>query len=417
MGAKDKKKKIKINLKNIIFTCFVIIILFDIVIFYNLYLKGNVSYAVSSNNVENEKLDSSEEEVNYSNVNTINIDEIINQNSSQSTSEGLRQEDVVLEYLTEYVQTDELAKGESYVVQEGAKGTQRITYKKVYENGKLTGEEQVSAVVVKPAFNKIIKIGTGIQKKLSEANVGDTVNVTSDELTIRGEPNEESSKIAKAKNGESLQILKIQGNWYYVSYKSFQGWVDKESTKFDYVEPEQKNESNSVSLSGKNVKNLTFDMQLNKPSGLSLEEFQKVLKDDKDVNKIFEQNAQYFYYVEKQYNINGLFVAAIGIHESNWGTSKIAKDKKNLFGYGAYDSNPYNGAYQFSQYSESIDLISRVLVKYYLNPKGTSIYSGEKAIGTYYTSSTLSGVNNKYASDKNWANTVYKHMQYLYGKL
>ncbi len=71
-------------------------------------------------------------------------------------------------------------------------------------------------------------------------------------------------------------------------------------------------------------------MQLNKPSGLSLEEFQKVLKDDKDVNKIFEQNAQYFYYVEKQYNINGLFVAAIGIHESNWGTSKIAKDKKNL---------------------------------------------------------------------------------------
>ena len=70
-----------------------------------------MSYAVSSNNVENEKLDSSEEEVNYSNVNTINIDEIINQNSSQkSTSEGLRQEDVLLEYLTEYVQTDELAK-------------------------------------------------------------------------------------------------------------------------------------------------------------------------------------------------------------------------------------------------------------------------------------------------------------------
>ncbi len=47
--------------------------------------------------------------------------------------------------------------------------------------------------------------------------------------------------------------------------------------------------------------------------------------------RFFEQNADYFYYVEKQYNINGVFVAAIGIHESNWGTSKIAKDKKNLF--------------------------------------------------------------------------------------
>ena len=84
-----------------------------------------------------------------------------------------------------------------------------------------------------------------------------------------------------------------------------------------------------------------------------------------------EENAKYFYYIEKQYNINGIFVASIGIHESNWGTSKISKDKKNLFGYGAYDTNPYNGAYNFSNYSESIDLIARVLVKYYLNPKGT----------------------------------------------
>ncbi len=59
----------------------------------------------------------------------------------------------------------------------------------------------------------------------------------------------------------------------------------------------------------------------------------------------------------------------MGIHESAWGTSKISKNKYNLFGYGAYDSNPYNGAYTFSNYSESIDLIARVLVKYYINPK------------------------------------------------
>ena len=53
---------------------------------------------------------------------------------------------------------------------------------------------------------------------------------------------------------------------------------------------------------------------------------------------------------------------AIGEHQ------KLQKTK-NLFGYGAYDSNPYNGAYEFTKYSESIDLISRVLVKYYLNQK------------------------------------------------
>ena len=165
-----------------------------------------------------------------------------------------------------------------------------------------------------------------------------------------------------------------------------------------------------------NITNLDFNMALNKPSGFTLEQFKKVLTDSKDKNKIFEKNAEYFYYIEKEYGINGIFVASIGIHESAWGTSKIAKNKYNLFGYGAYDSNPYNGAYKFENYSESIDLIARVLVKYYINPKGTDIYDNQKANGKYYNGNTLSGVNKKYATDKNWANCVYKYMKYLYGK-
>ena len=176
-----------------------------------------------------------------------------------------------------------------------------------------------------------------------------------------------------------------------------------------YVEPKIEKQSSNKSLS--------FDISLNKPSGFSLSEFKTALTDSKDVNKIFEQNAEYFYYIEEEYNINGMFVAAIGIHESAWGTSRIAKNKFNLFGYGAYDSNPYNGAYTFSSYSESIDLLARVLVKYYLNPKGTKIYDGETASGKYYHGSTISGVNKNYATDKNWANAVYKYMEYLYNKI
>lgn len=245
MKAKEKTKKstkkLKISLKNIITTIFIIIILFDIVIFYNQYIKGNVSYAASSKVEETQK----NKEIEYSEIEKVDIDKVINQNSKQSTSEELRQEDVALEYLTEYIQSDELLKGETTVAEEGKKGTQRITYKKIYENGELKSEEQISIAVVKPAINKVIKVGT---------------------------------KEIKPKIQESKQV--------------------------------------------------TNEIQLNKPSGLTLEQFQKILKDSKDVNKIFEQNAEYFYYIEKQYNINGVFVAAIGIHESNWGTSKIAKNKK-----------------------------------------------------------------------------------------
>ena len=177
-----------------------------------------------------------------------------------------------------------------------------------------------------------------------------------------------------------------------------------------YVKPKPKI---FVGNSGK----LNFNMALNKPSGLTLEQFTKVLTDSKDKNKIFEKNAKYFYYAEKQYNINGLFVAAVGIHESAWGTSRIALNKNNLFGYGAYDSNPYNGAYTFDDYAEAIDLVSRVFVKFYLNPKGAKIYDNQTANGRYYSGNTLSAVNKRYATDKNWANGVYSHMQYLYNKL
>ena len=157
-------------------------------------------------------------------------------------------------------------------------------------------------------------------------------------------------------------------------------------------------------------------MILNQRSGLSLNQFKKVLSDSKDKNNIFSENAEYFYYIEKEYGINGIFVAAVGIHESAWGTSKISLNKKNLFGYGANDSNPYDNAYNFTDYSEGIDLIARVLVKYYINEPGAKIYDGT-ASGKYYTSSTLSGVGQRYASDSNWANAVYKWMEYLYNKI
>ena len=178
-----------------------------------------------------------------------------------------------------------------------------------------------------------------------------------------------------------------------------------------YVKPKPKVQVGTTSGT------IDFNMALNKPSGFALEQFTKALTDSKDKNKVFEKNAKYFYYIEKQYNINGMFVAAVGIHESAWGTSKIALNKNNLFGYGAYDSNPYNGAYTFDDYAEAIDLVARVFVKYYLNQKGTTIYDGQTANGKYYSGNTLSAVNKKYATDKKWANGVYSHMQYLYNKL
>ena len=418
MNAKDKKKRhIKISLKNIIYLCLFFIILLYSIIFYNLYFSKEV---FASDNTER-----NEEKVRISNASEINIEEIIDKNTNNGRKEEISVHEETLEYITKYRTNNKLPKGMVQVVQEGREGKQEITTKKVYEKEQLIEEIQMSSKIKKASVNKIVEVGNG--KKIASYNVkiGDKVYVTSDRLSVMSEPSENATKVATLAKNDELKVLEINGQWYKIICDSHRGYVKKECTT--YLNPNEKevqndknapsNQGNSTSGSGGNIEKLSFDMKLNKPSGLSLEQFKKILTDDKDKNKIFENNAEYFYYIEKQYNINGVFVAAVAIHESGWGTSKIALQKKNLFGYGAYDSNPYNGAYEFTDYSECIDLIARVFVKYYLNPKGTEIYGGEKAQGTYYNGSTLTAVNTKYASDKNWANSVYKHMKYLYNKL
>lgn len=408
MKSKDKKY-IQITIKNfIIFIGFVIIVLYCI-LFYNFYFVKSDAYTKETSvPLEETKISQAKE---------INLDEIIAKNHKDGIREEYTVEEMELEYITKYKNNPNLPKGRMQVIQEGRAGKQEITIKKVYEKENLIEEKQVSTKITKAYVDKIVEVGTGNYKKEIKAKVGDYLYVTSDRLPVMVEPQEDTQKIATLLRGNKLKLLEIQNQWYKISCSGTIGYVKSECTTVDSPEVEQEDSSSGEISKAQLLSNLSFGMALNKPSGLTLEQFKKILTDSKDTNHIFQDNAEYFYYIEKQYNINGVFVAAIGIHESAWGTSKIAKNKNNLFGYGAYDSNPYQGAYNFSDYSESIDLIARVLVKYYINPKGTSIYGNEKAVGTYYNGATLTGVNVKYATDKNWANGVYQHMKYLYNKL
>ena len=407
MRAKDKTgKKMKFTIKNLIlFLGFILIILYSI-IFYNYFFINN---EVLAKETSAEITDTSD--VIISTAEKVDLDNIIKNNTKNMQKEEYIKEETTLEYITKYQQNTNLAKGKIQVIQEGREGIQETTKKRIYENGELKEEKQVSSKVTKASVNKIVEIGAGSKISNYKIQKGDTVYITSDRANIMLEPDENSEKLTTLSKLTNLKVLEVKNDWYKINTQGTTGYIKIENTGYDEKEDVQENKTTN------SITKLDFNMALNKPSGFTLEQFKKVLKDSKDTNKIFEKNAEYFYYIEKQYNINGIFVASVGIHESAWGTSKIALAKHNLFGYGAYDSNPYNGAYQFTDYSEAIDLIARVFVKYYINPKGTPIYGGEKAVGTYYVQPTLSGVNTKYATDKNWANGVYSHMKYLYNKL
>lgn len=350
----------------------------------------------------------------------IDVMNLLADNTKTAYREEYTSEQIDLEYITTYEENSNLPKGMVQVLQEGRDGLQIVTTKKVYEGETLVGEEEASRKIIKSAVNKIVQVGTGKYKSNYKIQVGDTLYVTPDTLGIYVSPDKTAEKMMTLNQDVAVQLLEKTGEWYKISYEYYTGYAP--ANCFTYLKPKSQltqdiGEETTYSKQ-QLLSKLSFDMDLTNPSGFTLEQFKQVLSgNSQDKNKIFENNAEYFYYAEKQYGVNGIFIAAVGIHESGWGTSSICLNKRNLFGYGAYDSSPYGSAYSYNDYSESIDLIARVFAKYYLNPAGTQIYDGNIASGVYYNGSTLKGVNTKYATDKNWANAVYSHMKTLYNNL
>lgn len=419
-------KKIKINdntnKKAIIAMIIMLFIILIFILLLNTIINYQIAKEVSTTVYEEDDLnfvnDNQIEWFSDEENNKIDINEIISKNLNDTEKEKIETEVVELEYETEYKNNSKLPKGMVKVLQQGQDGKQELIIRKKYQGENEISNEQIGRKIVTPCINKIVEVGTSSYYDKHIIKVGDTVYSTPYSLSLKEENKKNAEVLIKINQDSKLKVIKKSNSWYYVQYESYYGWVEEDCVT--YINPNKVtyNNSNTKYSRAQLLAKLNKNMNLMKPSGLTIEQFKKVLSNNnQDKNGIFEDNAEYFYYIEQQYGINGVFVASIGIHESAWGTSKIATNKKNLFGYGAYDMSAYASAYSYNGYAAGIDMIARVLVKHYLNPKGTSIYNGEIATGKYYSGNTLSAVNKKYATDKNWNNAVYKWMQYLYNKL
>lgn len=412
-------KKIKVNDKkarNIAIIVLIVIIVLAIIFASGIFI---IKYRVSKDVVTQITTDPEEIEwLNDEYEGIININDIIKENVNNVIKEVIETQVVELEYETQYQNNSTLPKGKVQVLQQGQDGKQELIIKKQYVGDELISDEQIGRRIVTSAVDRIVEVGTSSHYDSHKIKVGDIVYATPYELDIREEAKKGSEIIIKINQNSKLKIEKKKGNWYYVKYDTYYGWIESDCVTYIIPDNITYNNSNVEYTKKELLATLSKKMDLNKPSGLTLEQFEKIFENEnKDKNGVFKENAKYFYYIEQSYGINGVFVAAIGIHESAWGTSRIATDKKNLFGYGAYDMSAYSSAYSYNGYAAGIDMIARVLVKHYLNPKGTSIYNGETATGKYYNGCTLSDVNKKYATDKKWSDSIYTWMKYLYNRL
>lgn len=93
---------------------------------------------------------------------------------------------------------------------------------------------------------------------------------------------------------------------------------------------------------------------------------------------------------ENQSGVNAVFIVAITVLESGWGESRLAKEKFNVSGFTAYDSNPYHFATSFDSLDECIMVTGETLRETYVLNDLTSVYN----------------IGHVYASDEQWASKI-----------
>lgn len=137
--------------------------------------------------------------------------------------------------------------------------------------------------------------------------------------------------------------------------------------------------------------------------------------------------------VQHLYGINPIFALALSIHESGWGTSRLSREKHNLWGWNSgyctsdgRCGDSFDKATGFGSYGNGFNTVFRKIRHNYLTERdpaaGTGKYyhrCGDKkrvhcadkdAKEDRACGATLAGMNCSYAEDNNWAKAIRSHM-------
>ena len=345
------------------------------------------------------------------NQKAFDIVEIMLENTNSNKKMVNEKRDVV--FTTEYEENPNLPKDEEQIKQEGKNGKIQVTALQEYQNEEMKNEEIIESTTLEEVVTQIVYVGTSEFMKKYNVHIDDNMYLLEAE-DLKTEAKDEADTITNIPRYLNVTLKEAGEEWIKVNYKGQEGYLKTSNITSETVTPLITEQNRIAKLKN----NLNIDMDLTTSSGLTLSDYKTILSNiSLDKNKIFEQNAEAFYNAEQKYKINGMFLVAIGIHESGWGTSKIALEKGNLFGYRAYDSDPYNSASSFENYAEGINTVAEALATRYLYVNGTQISDELTARGPYFNGTTIQAVNTRYASDQGWYEKVYGYMQYLYNRL
>jgi len=218
--------------------------------------------------------------------------------------------------------------------------------------------------------------------------------VTANVLNIRENPDINSKIIGTYKMGERIAVIDKVDVWY----KTDIGYChSKYLIKDINTIKNQTFASRHIETINKliNIPQTIYDNILIK-SNLTAEHIE-ILISDTNLSGIGEAIVA----IEEIYGVNCFVTLAVARLESANGTSKIARHKNNLFGLGAYDSNPYYHAFSFSSKDQSVYKFGEVINDIYISNNRTCLKS----------------INEIYASSQAWAKKVMDIIKSDYNRI
>lgn len=161
---------------------------------------------------------------------------------------------------------------------------------------------------------------------------------------------------------------------------------------------------------GNNLLNLDVSTELPK---LSTEQIAAIISKHFSKSTVIKpDDAEGIYNAQQNSGMSALAILGIGALESGYGTSSIAKQKNNIWGWGATNDNPAGNAVSFSQMATGAQEFADSFMKTYYNGYGA------KTISSAGTGNNPSGKGYAYYNNgtinSNWATSVGSIMNTFY---
>ncbi|MBO3446272.1 cell wall-binding repeat-containing protein [Clostridium sp. CCUG 7971] len=221
--------------------------------------------------------------------------------------------------------------------------------------------------------------------------------------TVNGQLNHYISSNVEGNNGSKRSIGKapsfmVSGKRYY-SYDGNYFYTDIENL----ISDAKSNNHNNAVNSNNPYYNYYQYLSGRSKSSYSADDINKYFESKTPVDSVLKGAGKYFIKAQNKYGVNASYMIGIAMNESARGTSKLAKEKNNIFGLNAKDSSPQD-AKKFESIEVCIDEFARDWMSNgYLNPKSYKYYGsnvGNKNLGN----------NVKYASDPFWGEKAASFM-------